>query len=140
MKVLKDIVIIAITCIGVLLCLSSLCLVFGSRYILEYRIFMITVGVSFILSAAICGVKCKRIDLLPDEATLKYLFIINLFFPFVCIWLSAVTKFDFLLLQISMSVYLLFHSCFISVRSKRFQYVIIYLIEFLIMGGFSPAT
>ena len=76
----------------------------------------------------------------PDHVVLPVILAAMILVPFLCYALASATRCEFWQFQHGVSFALMVTGCFFSVRTRRFRYILYYLISYLLLGGTCPPT
>lgn len=77
--------------------------------------------------------------LMSDDAAVKYFAAALFLVPSSCFVFAATTRCDFLGFQVSSAIVLFLFGCHVALRAKRRRMVLVYIVELLLFGGWSPS-
>ena len=90
---------------------------------------------------AICKLRYAKIVVVMSDDTALFFFLVMLVgVTLLCFELASVTHCDFWQLQQSVAFVLSFTGGLVAVRTKRYRYVLYYILLFLLLGGIIPPT
>lgn len=83
--------------------------------------------------------KWETPTLMSDDVAVKYFAAALFLVPSSCFVFAATTRCDFLGFQISSAIVLFLFGCHVALRAKHRCMVLVYLVELLLFGGWSPS-
>jgi len=99
---------------------------------------MVIFAASWWIAARFRG-KCVPL-LMPDIKSLPLFLFTSFLIPFTCLELAVATNCDFRAIQCSASFVISLLGSLVAARTKRYRYILYYLVMFLLMGSFFPPT